>query len=298
MVVRLLVLAILLCACDVVFRLDDLNPRPDGATTDATTDGTTGQWGPWSMPTQLANLNSTQTESDASLTADLLTIYFTSDRSGVSRPYRATRETRADDFGSPQVVSELDAAQARIGQVSGDNRRFYYNKLNTANGTEDIYEMSRDDDAQQFTTSIHLDMLSSTLLDRNPAVADNELVAVITRVESLSDNLLYMYERADVAAPWTGRSLMELETPHIDSAAHLSADGLVLVFHSDRLTQNGLTDLYMTTRPAVGMTFAPPMLLLELSSPEKDADPYISPDLTTMVFGRDTDLWISMRERR
>src|SRR5688500_9382337 len=227
----------MLCACDVVFRLDDLEPPLDGASTgnDAPV-----QWGPWSAPTQLANLATVSTESDASLTADLLTIYFTSDRSGLSRPYRATRTKRDQDFGAPQVVADLDAASARIGQVSGDNQRFYYNKLNTANSTEDIYEISRDD-GQPFTTSVHLDMLSSTLIDRNPTITDDQLVAVITRVESTTDNLLYLYERADIAAPWIGRSLMELETPHIDSAAHLSADGLLIVFHSDRVEQNGQT---------------------------------------------------------
>ena len=290
-----------LFGCDVVFRVDHLDLERDGSVTlppDALDAPGMVTFGPWSAPAALGSLNTLMVESDASLTADGLTIYFTSDRSGTFVVYRATRANVGSDFAAPQLVAELVSESARYGQVGGDDRSFYYTKYNPDMLSDDVYMVSRNATSDPFATSILLNELSSGYQDLNPGISDDMLVAVISRVQTPSDQAMYLYERASVGVAWTMRELVEVETPLVESAGSLSPDGLVLVFHSDRVVLNGTNGIYITTRAARGGNFDPPQLVETLSGVLAGSDPHLSVDQTMLVFNRDDDLWITTRERR
>jgi hypothetical protein len=70
------------------------------------------------------NLNGTENDSDAVVSADELTLFFTSDRAGgvgSNDIWMATRTTTADPFGAPVNVQVLNTAGLdSIGWVSTD----------------------------------------------------------------------------------------------------------------------------------------------------------------------------------
>lgn len=62
---------------------------------------------PFGPAAALAVLNSAQSEASPSLSRDRLTLYFSSNRSGSWRLYRATRADKDDAFAAPVLVPEL-----------------------------------------------------------------------------------------------------------------------------------------------------------------------------------------------
>src|SRR5262249_45899971 len=88
-----------------------------------------------------------------------------------------------------------------------------------------------------------------------------------------------------VLGPWSapGR-LAALDTIYNEIAPALSADGLTLVFESDRL---GDRDLYIATRPSTSADFGSPILLDALDTPWNEHDPAFSMDGLSLYFTSD-----------
>ncbi|MBL7044774.1 MAG: protein kinase [Pirellulaceae bacterium] len=88
-----------------------------------------------------------------------------------------------------------------------------------------------------------------------------------------------------------------------DTAPAISADGLTLLFNSDRPGGEGDSDLWMCTRASVGESFGRPVNLgLTVNSSSRDVSPALSTDGLTLLFssrrpgGQGTnDLWMCRR---
>ncbi len=91
-----------------------------------------------------------------------------------------------------------------------------------------------------------------------------------------------------------------------DEAPSLSADGLMLVFHSDRSGGYGEIDLWMTTRTTMTEPWAEPVNVgPSVNGASSDWCPSLSPDGCTLYFGSrrpggmgNSDIWMSTRATR
>lgn len=98
---------------------------------------------PWSPPRHLLELGGAGREGGPMLSADQLSIYFHSERSGDTRLYVATRETRDGTFGPPTLIHELGQGLA-VDQdpwISPNGRELYF--ASDRAGTMAIYRSTR-----------------------------------------------------------------------------------------------------------------------------------------------------------
>ena len=99
----------------------------------------------------VAGLNSTGREDTGSITSDGRTLYFDSDKSGMSRIYRATLGA-SGAFMTPELVGELDATMGVSAPViSADGLTIFLSGATaTTNGPSDIYVAHRSTTADGF----------------------------------------------------------------------------------------------------------------------------------------------------
>jgi hypothetical protein len=98
-------------------------------------------------------------------------------------------------------------------------------------------------------------------------------------------NELMLVRRASTADAWGPATLIaELNTPAGDGNAFLDPTGRVLFFESDR---GGDGNLYVASRDDVDDPFGMPEPLAELNTPGYEGDPWLTPDLRTIVFASD-----------
>jgi Tol biopolymer transport system component len=104
--------------------------------------------------------------------------------------------------------------------------------------------------------------------------------------------------RATTAVPWVfDRVIDELDSPAPDGFPTMTDDGLTIWFESDR---NNAKEIITATRPARDQPFSAATRVDELNlAGTESADPAVSGDGTTMIFGSDRDgtfdLFISTR---
>ena len=94
----------------------------------------------------------------------------------------------------------------------------------------------------------------------------------------------------------------ELNGPSIDQDPTLTADGLQVVFVSDRPGALGADDLWSATRATPGAPFGAPTLIPNVSSASSEQHPWISPDGLLMYFSSDragtSDIFVTVRASR
>jgi hypothetical protein len=99
-------------------------------------------------------------------------------------------------------------------------------------------------------------------------------------------NLFYS-ERSTEVAPWsTPVAISELNSEGNDSEGRLLRGGLVMVFSSDRVGSDG-RDIYYAERASLAEPFSQPQRLPDVNSTAEDFDPWLTEDLSYMVFCSD-----------
>ncbi len=117
---------------------------------------------------------------------------------------------------------------------------------------------------------------------------------------------IWMARRASRSAPW-GTAVnvgAPIDTPANDITPMLSADGLTLIFASDRAGGQGNYDVWMSTRTTVQDEWGGPVNLGGVvNSASGDLEPSLSPDKRAVVFASqraggygDWDLWMTTRK--
>lgn len=95
---------------------------------------------PFGAPENLAVVNTGAMEASPSISADGLTLYFNSDRSGGlggQDIWQATRPDASSPFGAPQNLAEVNSAEDDQGPaISADGRTLY---LNRGTSSHDIF---------------------------------------------------------------------------------------------------------------------------------------------------------------
>ena len=308
---RVLPLVLLLCACgrisfdpreepDAGEQIPDASApdgsapdaaAPDGSAPDASAPdaGPVYASGPFGPPVEVTELSSALEDDDPSLTADMLEIYFKTDRDGDNDVYRATRTSVDDRWSAPSRVDELSSSSNdNTPEVSFDGLTIHLASDRGGGGVE-IYRSTRASRSDPWEAPVRVDELSSSLADLAAAMDEARLALVMTRLDAAAtDADLFVANRATVAEPWSAPvAIDELNTMMHEADAVLDTRGLLLFF-TRTAGGTGGRDLVLAERPTVDAAFGAATPLTELNTDELEEDPWISPDLSVIYFSRQT----------
>jgi len=243
---------------------------------------------PFGAPKVVAELGSSLDEDDPTLTSDMLEIHF--DRDG--DVWRATRPSVSAAWETPQPVTEVNTAGVETSpEVSADGLTLFLatNRSHTlAKGAYDIFVSTRASRADPWSEPAPVAELNSAFEDF-PGGTTSDLQAIIfpsKRPGGPGNDDLHVATRDSATSAWSVPNLVsELNSTLNDSSPWLSADGLVV--YLDRGAAGG-TDgrsIWVATRGAAGDPFSTPTILIGgIDSPQRDTDPWLSPDLHTIYF--------------
>jgi hypothetical protein len=280
-------LLILLAACR--FNFDALGVGGDddndsGVTPDG--DGSVVELGVFGAPMQQTLLGSNRDDQGASLTGDLLELYFYSNRSCPScyELYVAKRATVLDPWGTPTVITELSGAFVDTSpELAADGLTVWFaSERDGPAGGSDIWVSTRPDRASAWATPTRELALSTAGYDTDPSLSDDGLTMTLTSDGSgdvLGDILIS--KRSSLGAAWSAPvSLADVNTTDLESAGSIRDAGRVMFF----ARQAGEFDIYTSTRASTTAPFGAAVVLDNINSPQIDFDAWVSQDLRTLYF--------------
>jgi len=295
----------MIAGLDEDYRLGD----PSVVATSASTTGVGGSGasgsggsaplGPFGPPEPLTDLNSSANEDDPTATGDLLEIYFDSTRAGtmgISDIWYSKRMAVGDDWPAPQVAMELSSGAADTSpEISPDGLTMFLSS-NRAGGDFDIYMSRRMNRNETWPTPEPVDSLNSVSNDYGVGFMPDLLHLVLASTRDGTFDL-FATRRMGLDQPWeTPGAITELNSGALESDPWIDASGTVLYFTGDRLAN---VNIHIAERASRGEMFAMPEVVAEISGADLDQDPWLSPDMKTVLFASDRagtlDLYMAKR---
>lgn len=270
----------------------------DGAsgTGDASRDGVFDAFDlaiPFGAPAPVVALNGVLADDDPTLTGDLLEVIFDSERAGTNSSdfLVARRTTPADAWSVPSIITELATPNDEDTPcVSRDGLTLTLSSDRAGtSGMNDLWSATRGSRAAAWTTPVRIAELSSVAAEDHLSRTADELLGMFTsdRPGGKGGYDIYMTTRAQRTDPWGPPVLVpELNTAAYDQDPTLDATGTIVFFSSTRTSDQ---NLYMATRPDRTAPWSAPMAIDALNTAADESDPWVSPDLRTIVFTRGTD---------
>jgi Tol biopolymer transport system component len=248
-------------------------------------------------PTNLGPpVNSASTEQSPSLSADGLSLFFASNRSGGSggRDLWVTkRETIHDDWGQPVNLGTVVniGAEDRGTSISADGLELYFHSGRSGGqGGDDILVTTRASIEDDWGAPVNLGpAVNSSGIEHNPYISADSLTLVFasTRSGGSGDEDIWITTRDTVNHPWAQAVNLG---PLINSSSKgcgpsLSPDGSKLFFQSTRPGGSGLEDIWVSTRASISGEWGQPVNLgPTVNSSAHDYHPEISRDGSTLYF--------------
>jgi hypothetical protein len=247
---------------------------------------------PWGVPQLVVELSTPGTEDDdPALTRDMLEIVF--DRG--QDLYTSRRAAVGDPWPEPVPIVQLNTgATEEHPHISGDNLRLYF--TSGRGGIANIYMSTRADRDAPWGAPARVDELNTDEYEAmGGSSADERIIAFSSQRGGLTVDDLYSARRAHDGVPWEAPvALAELNTPTYERSPHLDDHGLVMFF--DQAASGRLT---WTHRATTSDPWATAMTITELDDAGPETDPWLSPDLRTMYYVRNTgagrDIYIVTR---
>lgn len=265
--------------------------------------------GGWSTAANLATLpssspyiNTPAVDGCASLSADKLTLAFTSNRTGNFDIYVATRPNTAVGFGTPVALP------APINTASDDSCP------TLALGGRMYFSSNRDDPAYDLYMTRHIGnaWTPPVHLGRNVNTPGTEEESAALFMFSGHELLLFSSRNLDGSGGKIyqsidgGPKILVHGGPNAGGSNNrpsISPDALTIYFDSDRAGTLGGPDLYYASRRSPIGPFGPAVHLQNLSSAAFDARPFISADGSMLTFSSARpgssspapDMWFSTR---
>lgn len=259
----------------------------------------------FSEPQLVAELVSEGDESDnPTLTADLLEIYFTSEREGGTGKvdvWTARRDSVSEAFGAPEPVVAVNSEDTETSPaVSLDGRELWLGTERDGGlGEQDIWLSRRD--GSDWGEPANVSELNSVEKDipRPPAVLGT-IMPLASRRGSSGYYETFLAERASEGEPFSEpRELLELETAGQNNVdGFLSEDGLTLFFNRSPGAGESTGDLFVVTRPTRNEAFGVALPLLSVNTGHDERDPWLSPDGQHLFFSSDRDGTLNIYEAR
>jgi hypothetical protein len=267
-----------------------------GAPADAAQDGVFDAFDltmPFGTAVPLGTLNGILADDDPTLTGDLLEIIFDSERTGTvaSDFLVARRATLADAWSAPTIITELASPNDEDTPIMSRDGLIITLSSDRAGtiGMNDLWISTRASRTQTWAPPTRIAELSSVDADEHLSRTADELVGLFSsdRPGGMGGYDIYITTRSQPTDPWGTPALVpELNSTSYDQDPTLDASGTIVVFSSTRTTDQ---NLYMATRPDRNSPFGAPVPISALNTAADESDPWMSPDLRTIVFTRGTD---------
>jgi Tol biopolymer transport system component len=262
-------------------------------------------------------VNSPAFDGGPSISADGLTLYFTSERPGGlggGDLWVTRRASTSEAFGPPENLGAgvNSSANEYAPSLSSDGLTLYFDSDRPGGpGKGDVWVATRSGAGEAFGSPRSLDApVNSEAADGLPSISGDGLALYFcTRRSGGHGGMdLWVARRSSSSEPFRqAESLGDVVNgPSDDWGPGISSDELDLFFMSDREGGRGSQDLWVASRGSRSAPFGPPRNLGPIvNGPALDARPDVSADGAMLFFmsNRDggsgqIDLWLSRRETR
>lgn len=247
----------------------DARSDAGSASDDATSDARIVRWG---TPRVLGEIGGVG-DSSPSITADLLTIVWTSDRTGGlggADIWTATRATPTSPFMSfTNLASINSSADEYSPEISPDGTRLYFNSSRTDSG--DLF--TAQGGGTTWSAPVNVAGLPTAGYQGDLGVTPDGLLVVYH-----DSGNFYRASRGDTGSAFG--AITQIPEGNIDpdiAAPSVGAGGDVIYFHAGTVR-----DLYRMRW--TGSAYSTPEPVTELNTPQRDADPFINGDETYMLY--------------
>jgi hypothetical protein len=277
---------------DALAQDGDLDAPPDAATT------CNARWRDGSIhfetPIVVPNINSSVYDRDPYVSADEMTIWFSSGRPGGTggTVYIAKRTTPTGTFGDPQIDDDFDSAgnetklsmtEDRLYAVVGSDR--------TGSAAVDIWESSRLTVNDNWSTPArtNLTLVNSAMDDHDPTISNDGLRLYLAPVGG--GQHLAVATRMNVGDPFGApTTITELVSGMGDADPSPTPDERILLFASNKPGLAGdpaPPNVWYATRAGATGPFDPPKLVPDINTDMPEGDPHLSADGCRIYFARD-----------
>jgi hypothetical protein len=236
------------------------------------------------------------------LTADLLEIYFTSERSGGGDIWFARRSNVNEPFGAPAPIDEVNTGTFETSSaISADGLTLWFGSDRPGGvGTTDIWVSSRPNRSTRWSTPVNVVALNTAAEDIPRPPGQHGLVMPLSSKQATSAVYqTFLAARAGPGAPFAAPVLVD-EFAFADRSTvdgFLTEDGLTLFYSSSPLQLlgdggpaiEGTADLSVAWRLSVNEPFSFAQTLEDLNTPGDERDPWLTPDGKTLYFTSDRD---------
>ena len=265
-------------------------------------------------PTNLGPIvNSSSRDREPSISADSLSLYFSSDRPGGHGNYdiwiterQTTRQMTELVWGTPINLGPPINTPSNDAHpsISLDGLTLFFSSDRPGGyGERDLWVTTRSATSEPWSEPVNLGpTVNSSAEDRGPSISADglELFFQSNRSGGQGDQDTWVTTRTTTSDPWSEPVNLGpgLNGPASDGVPDISADGLMLFFRSYGEGTYGLGDIWFSRRATVEDDWDMPVHLLPpVNTSSMDSNPNISADGYTLYFhsnrpgGRGYDLW-------
>jgi len=228
--------------------------RPDNATVHLFHSSRASLTAAWSTPALISELDSGQYDTSPTISADGLTLWFCSYRSGGPGNgdfYVAKRASRTATWGPPRLVVELNTTEYEDAlTVEPDELVAYFHSNRGGSSVSHIYRTSRGSTSAPWGTPIELAELVSSYDDANPWISPDECTLYFDTSRPGGQGMydVFVAQRTAPGAPFSLVSpVAELNSTSYDADPFLSQDQHYILSTSNR-PMAGDFNLYEATR--------------------------------------------------
>lgn len=251
--------------------------------------------GPFGTPQRIDVLSSNSPDDDPTLTADLLEIYFNTNRSDPDGDiWFATRSSSTDAWGAPQLlVAASTADKETTPEISPDGLTLWFSSDRPGGRLlDDVYVIRRPSRSEPWSNAQLVAELNTDDTENGAAELPGGLTMALARTPGGDDYDLFFTSRSASNQAWAPPApITELNTAANDECPHSPDDGATLYYGSER---DGNMDIYVAERGTDG-AYGPPRRLGELATAARDLDPWVSADERYIVYMSNDDLYEARR---
>ncbi|MHC4538827.1 MAG: hypothetical protein ACYS74_03485, partial [Planctomycetota bacterium] len=215
---------------------------------------------PWGEPVNLGPVvNSSSGEGRPFISADGLSLYFSSSRAGGYGGWdlwMTTRETKSDPWGEPVNLGPTvnSPADEDCPSISADDLELYFGEWQVFRpggyGSSDLWVTKRPTKDDPWGTPVNLgDTVNSSYFEGGPVISADSLTLFFIYAESPGAGGIWMTRRATPHSPWTKPVDLgpTVNSPFEEGWFSLSANGSTLYFGSRRPGGSGNWDLWQAS---------------------------------------------------
>ncbi|HUT35704.1 MAG TPA: protein kinase [Planctomycetota bacterium] len=241
-------------------------------------------------------INSSREDGGACVSADGLTLLFGSGRpggQGGTDLWLCTRRNAAEPWGTPVNLGPTvnSSSMDLEPYLSPDGLTLWFaSERPGGQGRHDLWTSTRRSATEPWGAPVNLGpTVNSSSEDAGPCLSPDGLVLLLSSDRSGGQGGcdLWICTRRGPTEPWSAPANLGpvVNTSKAELAPCLSADGLTLIFKSDRSGGHGAADLWMSTRRSATEPFGQPVNLGPMvNSSQQEGGPTLSADGRTLYF--------------